>query len=100
MLLLHFCSFPFSVFWLSVVFSYKEYLKWQCIKIGIFATEEHPEYSDRVYTVREGQGESIIFPKVRECQGKSGKFAIVRGKQHFCNLGQGKNIIFYYHRSI
>ena len=32
---------------------------------------------DRVYMLRESLGESVHFAYVRECQGKSGKIAMV-----------------------
>ena len=37
---------------------------------------------------------SLWSGNVRESQGNSGKLAMVRGKWHFCSVGQGKNAIF------
>ena len=33
-------------------------------------------------------------------QGQSGKLTMVKGEWHFCSIGQGENVMFYFHRSI
>ena len=55
----------------------------------------------RIYTVRESQGEKgPLVKESLERRGKSGKHAIVRGKQHFHTVGQGKDFAFDHYRSI
>ena len=46
--------------------------------------------------VRESQGKGFFHLG----QGKSGKLALVREKQHFQAAGQGENFIFHCQRSI
>ena len=58
-----------------------------CIKFG----------KNRVYTVRESQGEKGLF-----CfgQGKSGKLAVVRDKITFSFCRSGKSFIFHHQRNM
>ena len=74
-------------------------LSYQLWVVSCFSSESHLPCMNLIQGLY-SQGKSGGKCSFHLGQGKSRKLAMVREKWHFCNVGEGKNTIFYCHRSI